>query len=218
VEEITVLLSHWHLDHVAGTEAFEDCEVLATARTAEHLEANRAAIEAGTLEGPPPIDPLVLPTRVFSGGEQLDLGETEVELIQVNIHSDDAAVVWLPDQRLLLCGDTMEDTITYVDEPESFDAHLADLERLASLEADRILPCHGDPDVIAAGGYPAGLINATQQYIEALIRCRDDPQLRNVPLRELISKSLEAGWIHYFEPYEAVHQENLKTLRSARLP
>ncbi len=135
--------------------------MLATARTAELLEANRAAIEGGTLEGPPPIDPLVLPTRVFSGAERLDLGGTEVELIEVNIHSDDAAVIWLPAQRLLLCGDTMEDTITYVDEPESLDAHLADLERLSRLEPDRILPSHGDPEVIAAGGYNRGLIVAT---------------------------------------------------------
>jgi glyoxylase-like metal-dependent hydrolase (beta-lactamase superfamily II) len=34
VERISVLLSHWHLDHVAGTEAFRGCEVVATARTA----------------------------------------------------------------------------------------------------------------------------------------------------------------------------------------
>jgi glyoxylase-like metal-dependent hydrolase (beta-lactamase superfamily II) len=210
VERITVLLSHWHLDHVACNEAFADCEILATARTAELLAANRAAIEAGTLEGWPPIDPLVMPTRVFAGGERLALGGTEVELIQVDIHSDDAAVVWLPAQRLLLCGDTVEDTITYVEEPESFDAHLADLERLERLGPDRILPCHGDPDVIAAGGYPPGLITATEQYIEALKRCREDPQLREAPLRELISDSLEAGWVHYFEPYEAVHRENLK--------
>ena len=121
-----------------------------------------------------------MPTRTFSGEERLELGGTEVELIEVNIHSDDAAVVWLPAQRLLLCGDTMEDTITYVEEPESFDAHLADLERLARLEPERILPCHGDPDVIAAGGYGPGLINATEQYIEALQRCREDPELRDV--------------------------------------
>jgi glyoxylase-like metal-dependent hydrolase (beta-lactamase superfamily II) len=212
VEEPTVLLSHWHLDHVAGNEAFGDCEILATARTAELLEANRAAIEGGTLEGAPPIDPLVMPTRVFSGGERLDLGGTEVELIEVNIHSDDAAVVWLPEQRLLLCGDTMEDTITYVDEPEGFDAHLADLDRLAALEPERILPSHGDPEVIAAGGYNRGLIVATQQYIRTLQRCREDPELRDLPLRELIAGPLEAGWVHYFEPYEAVHRENLETV------
>src|SRR5262249_6848221 len=59
----TVVLSHWHLDHVAGTAAFDDCEVIACERTADILESSRAAIENGSLEGPPAIDPLVLPTR-----------------------------------------------------------------------------------------------------------------------------------------------------------
>ena len=65
VREITVVLSHWHLDHVAGTEAFADCEVISTARTAELLREHREAIEAGTLEGPPAISPLVLRTRTW---------------------------------------------------------------------------------------------------------------------------------------------------------
>jgi glyoxylase-like metal-dependent hydrolase (beta-lactamase superfamily II) len=211
VSKFTVVLSHWHLDHVAGTEAFRDCEVIASARTAQLLTGNRAAIENGSLEGPPWIDPLILPTRTFAGRERLDLGATEVDLIQVNIHSDDATVIWLPQQRLLLCGDTMEDTITYVDEPEAFEAHLADLERLWELGPDRILPSHGDPDVIAAGGYPRELIRATQQYIEVLKRCRDEPHLRDAPLRELIAGPLEAGWVRYFPPYDAVHRENLET-------
>ena len=59
-------------------------------------------------------------------------------------------MVWLPEQRLLLCGDTMEDTITYVDEPESLEVHLANLDRLWRLGPDRILPNHGDPAVIAS--------------------------------------------------------------------
>src|ERR1700749_68470 len=51
----TLVLRHWHLDHVAGTEAFAGSEVLANERTAAHLRARREAIEAGTLEGPPAI-------------------------------------------------------------------------------------------------------------------------------------------------------------------
>jgi cyclase len=215
VRELTVVLSHWHLDHVAGTAAFRDCEVIANARTAELLARNKAAIEEGSHEGPPGIDPLILPTRVFSGREHLEIGRLRVELIQADIHSDDATVIWLPQQRALLCGDTMEDTITYVTEPEGFEAHLADLDRLWRLAPDRILPNHGDPDVIAAGGYSPGLIRATQQYIRVLERCRGEPRLRTADLRELIAGPLGAGWIHYFAPYEAVHEENLETVLAA---
>ena len=51
-----------------------------------------------------------------------------------------------------------------------FDAHLADLDKLWSLDPAHILPNHGDPDIIAAGGYGKAFIRATQQYIRLLKR------------------------------------------------
>ena len=143
------LLSHWHLDHVAGTAAFADCEVIATARTAAAAHRDRRAIEAGTL-GPARDRPARPPTLTFDERMRLDVGRLRLELLHVNIHSDDAAVVWMPEQGVLLAGDTMEDTVTYVAEPDGLDAHLVDLERLWALAPDRILPNHGDPDIIAA--------------------------------------------------------------------
>ena len=46
VNRFTVVLSHWHLDHVAGTAAFHDCDVIASERTNELLTRLRPAIEA----------------------------------------------------------------------------------------------------------------------------------------------------------------------------
>jgi len=215
VREITVLLSHWHLDHVAGNTAFADCEILATARTADLLASHREAIEAGHHEGPPGISPLVLPTRAFEGRTELEVGERRLEAIPVDIHSDDAAVLCDPEARLLLAGDTVEDTITYVEEPDHFEAHLRDLDRLLALDPAAILPSHGDPEVIAAGGYGTGLITATQDYIRLLRRMPDEPALRKLPLRELLASQLEAGDLRYFEPYERVHRENVETVLDA---
>ena len=58
VRRFTVVLSHWHLDHVAGNAVFEDCEIIASERTSELLAQFKPAIERGEQEGPPPIDPL----------------------------------------------------------------------------------------------------------------------------------------------------------------
>ncbi|HET9120607.1 MAG TPA: MBL fold metallo-hydrolase [Solirubrobacterales bacterium] len=210
VGDMTVVLSHWHLDHVAGTEAFADCEVIASTRTTEHLSASREAIESGELEGPPPIDPLVLPTRSVEGELELQLDGRPVRLITTEIHSDDATLLWLQDERLLLCGDTMEDTVTYVDEPERLDVHLANLAELRNLGARRILPNHGDPATISAGGYETGFIEDTSEYIERLLRCGSDPELCNLSLREFVADLLEQGQINYFEPYERVHEQNVE--------
>jgi cyclase len=215
VEEMQVVLSHWHLDHVAGTEVFDDCEVIASARTAEHLAGSRAAIESGELEGPPAIDPLVLPTRTVDEGLELEIGETEVRLFTTEIHSDDATLIWLPRQRLLLCADAMEDTVTYADEPERFDVDLPNLERLRELGAARILPSHGDPEVISAGGYEAGLIDDTIAYIERLRRCPAEPELQGLSLREFAGEEIERGTLNYFEPYEEVHRGNVERVLAA---
>lgn len=209
VHKLTVVLSHWHLDHVAGNEVFSDCEIIANERTAMHLGKLRPEIEAGTLDGPPAISPLVLPSRTFASRLSLRIGKTDVELIAADIHSDDATVVWLPDSGVLLAGDTMEDTVTYVMEPGGFERHVAELDRLWALSPEVILPNHGSADRIERGGYPKGLIRATQQYIRALIRSRSEPKVRDLALKELIAGPLEAGWLTYFQAYEAVHRRNL---------
>ena len=210
VTKITVLLSHWHLDHVAGNEAFADCEIIANARTLQHLIDNKAGIEDGSYHGAPTINPFILPTRTFSGEMDFQLGHTKLKFIEANIHSDDASLIWIEAQGILFAGDTMEDTITYVGEPENFDIHLADLDRLWLLQPTGILPNHGHPDVIAKGGYGKTLIRAQQQYIRILRRAASEPELASQPLRQLISGPLEAGWVNYFAPYEQVHEQNLK--------
>lgn len=210
VTEIRVVLSHWHLDHVAGTEAFADCPVIANARTLAHLTARQAAIEAGTDHGLPAIKPLILPDLVFEGRMTLDLGGERVELIEANIHSDDATVLWLPERRILLAGDTVEDCVTYVGAPEDFDIHLADLARLQALDAEWVLPNHGAAEVIAAGGYGPGLLAATADYIRHLQA--DDPR----PLADIIAPWLKDRTLRYFEPYEAVHSQNRARVQALR--
>src|SRR4029453_15416832 len=109
VTRFIVVLSHWHLDHIAGTEAFADCPIIANRRTAALMEANRAAIEAGTHHGAPAIKPLVIPTELFEGHAHIHVGGLHIDLIEANIHSSDATVIWLGHERILLAGETPEE-------------------------------------------------------------------------------------------------------------
>ena len=216
VRHIVVALSHWHLDHVAGSAVFADCEIVATRLTAERLAQGRAAIEAGTsADGPPAVSPLVLPTTVLDGETRLRVGSLRVTALPVDIHTADGLVLHLPDEGVLLAGDTVEDTVTYVSEPESLETHLRELERLRGLGSASLYPNHGDPDVLAAGGYGDGLIRATQRYTRDLLRAASDPALAGRDLRTFVADSLDAGWITYFAPYERVHRANLAEVARA---
>ena len=217
ITKFTVLLSHWHLDHVAGTEVFRDCPIIANQRTADHLAKHKSAIEDGTDHGLPAINPLIMPTQTFSKSMNFKLGSLDLQFLEFNIHSDDASVVWIAEQGVLLAGDTMEDPVTYVGEPEHMNTHLADLDHIWALGPTHILPNHGHADVIAKGGYGKTLIRATQQYIRMLKRMATEPELRDQDLRHVIAGPLEAGWVNYFEPYEAVHKSNVELVLKAKL-
>jgi glyoxylase-like metal-dependent hydrolase (beta-lactamase superfamily II) len=199
---ITVVLSHRHIDHIAGTEAFADCDVLAGPLTAKLLGEQREAIEAAT----PPVKPLVLPTGEVP--PTLQVGATTVQALAFDIHAADHTLLWLPQRRILLAADAIEDQITFVAEPDRIEAHLRELDRLEALDPKIILPAHGDPDVIAAGGYSAGIIEATRVYLKALLA--GDRR----PLDEILEDPLRNGWIHPHPPYEAVHEHNLEAVGS----
>jgi cyclase len=211
---IRVVLSHWHLDHVAGTEAFADCEIIANRLTAERLAEHRAAIEAGTLSGPPAISPLVLPTTTFDDRMTLAMPSLQVELVRFDIHSQDETVVHLPAAGLLLAADTLEDTVTYVSEPERLELHLPELERMRRLGAARILPNHGSRERIERGGYEPTLIDATERYIRDLLATAGSPAEAHSDLRAFVAEQLAAGWLEWFEPYERVHRSNLQAVRN----
>ncbi len=209
VRRMTVVLSHWHADHVAGNAVFEDCEIIANVLTRDALAAHRDELESEL----PPIRPLVMPTRTFDRSLSLTAGRREVELRHLDIHSFDGTVLLLPAEKILLAGDTLEDPITYVVEPERLTDHLRDLARLQDWPIDRILPNHGSPDVIAAGGYDRRLIAATIEYIETLLTAGLD-ESTDRPLCELLAGLFEAKAIHHYPAYDDVHRRNLQKVRS----
>ena len=211
VKRIRVILSHWHDDHVAGNEVFVDCEIISNRMTADLLAQNRTAMETAL----PPILPLTMPTHVFEGSMALTVGQRHVTFHQMDIHSEDGTVLFLPDTGLLLAGDTLEDPITYVAEPDRLAHHLQGLDRLAALGATRILPDHGDPEIIAGGGYGPAFIAATRRYVEGLMAARTDPAFAAMPLSGWIAQDVAVGAISPFAPYEAVHRRNLAAVLAA---
>jgi cyclase len=205
VTRFDVALSHWHADHIAGNEVFADCQIIALEKTARAMARNRDELETDD----PPIRPVVMPTHTFENRLDLTIGGRRVELHHFDIHSHDGCVLWLPDEGILFAGDTLEDTVTYISEPEHIETHIAELDRMATWPIERILPNHGDPGHIAAGGYDRSLITANSDYLERLIDPEEASRARTQSLLEFVERDIASGAILYFAPYETVHRENV---------
>ena len=220
IKRFTLFLSHWHPDHIAGNAVYSDSDIIASAPTYQAMAKFKEGLENGTLLGPPGIKPLVLPTVGYEKSTHYYLNDIVLQVFNINIHSVDSTVMYLPKYKTLLAGDTLEDTITYIAEPESLPEHVNNLGELLEIEnyfgvgpLEHIYPNHGDPKVIATGGYNSTLIQATMAYImKMVLHSRDDDYLEK-SLKFFIQDSLDKGWLNYFAPYEEAHRENLQRVQ-----
>jgi cyclase len=210
VRHFIVANSHWHLDHVGGNAVYADSTVIATEKTRAQLLRHKPAIEQGTLQGPPAITPFKVPELGVATPITVSVGRYSVELRPVNIHSADGLVAWLPQDKLLLAGDTLEDTLTFIAEPESLPDQYRNLAEMGSWGATRILPNHGDPAVIARGGYAPDLIDMTPHYIRAMVEHAHDKDFAALPIERFITAELDAGTVSLWWAYREAHHENLQ--------
>lgn len=215
IRHFTLVNSHWHLDHVGGDAVYADSDRLATDQTIELLQAKRAAIESGTEWGPPAIKPLVIPNIGIHADTDYYVGDIRVELRPVRIHSDDGLVLYLPADRILLAGDTLEDTVTFIAEPEHVLEHYQNMRRLKEWNIERILPNHGNPAVIASGGYRTTLIDATLSYLRKVILRSHDPNYKSGSLEDYVNDSVQKGWVSIWWAYRQPHQNNLDRIFAA---
>lgn len=217
VKRFILATSHWHLDHIGGNVVYADSMRIATEATRVKLTVKRAAIEAGTEEGPPAIRPLILPNVGIANDSVVTLmiGGVQVKLHPVAIHSADGLVIELPDDKLLLAGDTLEDTATFVAEPDSIPQQYAALGAMRGWGFTKILPNHGNPAVIAAGGYGLGLIDTTRAYIRALVEHSHDADFQKQPLASFVGDAIKRGDVSLWWPYRDAHANNLAVVAKA---
>ena len=215
IRHFVLVNSHWHLDHVGGNAVYADSDVIATARTRQLLVTNKPAIEAGTQSGPPAITPLMIPTLTITADTTYYVGDIKVELRPVNIHSADGLVINLPGDHILLAGDTLEDTVTFISEPDQIPEQVRNLAAMKQWGFDRILPNHGNPDVIARGGYTPALIDFTRAYLRRLVEHARDADFLNQSLDSYVGEAVRAGTVSVWWAYRDAHRDNLAKVATA---
>lgn len=146
-----VVLSHYHAVRVLGASAYPGAEIIASAVT-DRLIGERGAEDMASeigrfprlFRGKDTIPGLTWPTLVFQDRMTLRLGKRVVEIIHIGrSHTAGDTIVWLPEEKVLFAGDTVE----FGAAPYCGDAHFTDwpdtLAKLRALGAEHLVPGRG---------------------------------------------------------------------------
>ena len=138
---MAIALTHHHVDHVGGAEFF-----------AQELGLPIWAHEATAARLPR----LPIARRLAEGEEIVLDGEIPQRWRAIHTpgHAPGHLCFHEAEQRVVVVGDMVASVGTILIEPTDGDmiAYLAQLDRLADLDADMALPAHGDPITSATGG------------------------------------------------------------------
>lgn len=206
-----VVNTHFHWDHVWGNDAFPATPILAH-RLCREAMAREAAAELARhhprIPGLGPVE-IVHPNVHLPERAVLDGGDAAVELHHSPGHTPDALVVFLPEEGLLVAGDTVEYPFPLAEWEGHAAAFRDQLERLSAWKVSRVIPGHGP----AATG--PELIRANAVYLQRLLEQAGEAARRGltpeeayerIPLKGCLEDWIDpAGW-----GYEDLHRQNVR--------
>ncbi len=184
----TAVYSHGHIDHVFGVPVFEEeaAERGWAAPTVVAHEAlperfDRYVLTAGynavvnqrQFQVPGLAWPVEYryPDRTYRDRLTLEVGDTRFELRHARGETDDHTWTWVPDRRVLCCGDLFIWASPNAGNPQKVQRYPREwalaLRAMAALEAEVLLPGHGVP-VVGAERVAQALAD-TAELLESLV-------------------------------------------------
>ena len=196
IKYITVVNTHWHWDHIGGNYLYQDCTIIAHSLCKEAMEKNKNELEERF--------PVYPPNLVFDDRIVIYLEQLRLELIHTVIHSRDSIIGYLPQLKLLIAGDTLEDPLPYIDEVEDLPDHILNIGELNKYDVKRIIPSHGSKRSYYEGGYDKTLVKANYAYLSGLMSQVNNKELIDDSMRDYYGPLGEVR-----ESYRGIHRANL---------
>jgi len=158
----TLVNTHANGDHCYGNQLVGDALIVASARTAEEMTELPPAAMAALVQQAPQMGVLgefflrcfgafefdgiepVLPKQTFSGELSLQVGERELQLIEVGpAHTRGDTLVHVPAERVLFTGDVLFSGAHPIAWAGPVSNWIAACERILALDPQAIVPGHG---------------------------------------------------------------------------
>lgn len=155
----TIIYTHGHVDHAYGTWALMEQgwnpQIIAHEAIMPRFE--RYVLLPGSLSQymsqpeeqlPHSLDDIVLPTRLFNDRLELEIGGETFVLQHHKGETDDQLYVWLPDRKMLATADYYQGFLPNAGNGKRAQRHVKEwivaLREMAALNAEFVLPAHGD--------------------------------------------------------------------------
>jgi len=214
ITRLTLVNTHWHEDHIAENQVFADCTIIAHNDTRRLMLEHKAQLEQGS-PGVPPFK-VVLPSVCFSGRLDIWCGGTKIELHEFAIHEYGHIAAYLPEQKILLAADMLEDPVWYFSfDVASPEKQIAEYSRMATFDTEHIYTVHGDVNTQRHGGYSKHFIQANSDYLQHMVIAAKEKSAADflaMPLDYFIGEELNAAILHWWEVYREVHEQNKQAL------
>ena len=156
-----LLLTHYHRDHVLGTQAFEDCQIVGHRLLKAKIEANlktewtpdglKKMMNELRLTRPGQANlyesdglRIILPTKTFEDRYVLEDG-SRVEMVHTGGHTAGSSFVYIPEDKVLFTGDNVTSgRFPWAgDSTADPDAWIEAFKTLLKLDCETIIPGHG---------------------------------------------------------------------------
>jgi len=187
----TIYISHYHADHMYGTQAFSGtgAEIVASDGAKRYLEGEVAGqrLAERRISLSPWVNNnthIVEPDRYVQGEERLTLGGVNIRVVDVgSAHSEGDLILFVEDDGVLFSGDIIfQDRIPFLGTSSSAE-WLAVLDDMERVDVAAIVPGHGK-----AAANPREIVSLTRNYLSFV--------------RDSMQQAVEA-WVPFDEAYEA---------------
>ncbi|MRB61586.1 MBL fold metallo-hydrolase [Bacillus thuringiensis] len=144
---------------------------------------------------------LVMPSLTYKESAEIDLGGITVQLFSRPAHTRGDQVIFLPEQRVLFCGDLVENRFfsIFPDEDAKGSAWIDVLENLQKFHADIVVPGHGEIGnnslISECQGYLLKLKERTQELLNRNVNLAEAQQIIETEMISAYPEWEETQWI-----------------------
>ncbi|MHA2253078.1 MAG: MBL fold metallo-hydrolase [Candidatus Kariarchaeaceae archaeon] len=144
-----VVYTHYHGDHVFGSEAFQKTDIISSEITLKHIQGGHHEGWRQELEKNEPLAEgkvvISMPTITFTSSHSIIDQDKEIQIIHLGGHTEGSSVIFYPKEKVIFAGDIIfNNMFPYAGDPTcNPEDWIAAMRKIRNMDCTWIIPGHG---------------------------------------------------------------------------